>query len=102
MAGFYVGCARKRVPIVLDGFLASAAALAARALEPRVADYMFASHASSERGARAALEALELEPLLDLGLRLGEGTGAILGIDLVRTSVALANEMATFDTAGVQ
>src|SRR5262249_9534423 len=89
------------VPVVLDGFLAAAAALAARALDAGVTDYLLASHASAERGARVALDALGLRPVLDLGLRLGEGTGGVLGIALVRTAVALQHSMATFATAGV-
>jgi nicotinate-nucleotide--dimethylbenzimidazole phosphoribosyltransferase len=101
MAGFYREAARRRVPVVLDGFIADAAALAAQALDPGVTSFLVAAHASAERGARAALERLGLTPLLDLGLRLGEGTGAVLGMALVRTSVALATDMATFATAGI-
>jgi nicotinate-nucleotide--dimethylbenzimidazole phosphoribosyltransferase len=101
MAGFMRGAAAHRLPVVLDGFLAVAAALLARALDPAVSPYLLASHVSSEPGARLALGALGLTPLLDLGLRLGEGTGAILAIDLVRTAVATQLAMATFATAGV-
>jgi nicotinate-nucleotide--dimethylbenzimidazole phosphoribosyltransferase len=101
MAGFYLEAARRRVPVVLDGFIADAAALVAQALDANVTAYLMASHASAERGARAALAQLGLSPLLDLGLRLGEGTGAILGMALVRTAVALQGSMATFATAGI-
>jgi len=101
MAGFALEAAHLRIPIVLDGFLAAAAALAARAIDPRVAPYLLASHASAERGHRAALQALGLTPLLDLGMRLGEGTGAILAMDLVRTALVTQHTMATFATAGL-
>jgi nicotinate-nucleotide--dimethylbenzimidazole phosphoribosyltransferase len=73
----------------------------AQAMDANVTGYLVASHASAERGARAALAHLGLAPLLDLGLRLGEGTGAILGMALVRSSVALQESMATFATAGI-
>jgi nicotinate-nucleotide--dimethylbenzimidazole phosphoribosyltransferase len=101
MSGFMLRAAAHRIPMVLDGFLSAAAALVARAMDPRVAGYLVASHVSAGRGARFALEALGLEPLLSLGLRLGEGTGAILGMDLVRSAVALQAGMATFATAGI-
>jgi nicotinate-nucleotide--dimethylbenzimidazole phosphoribosyltransferase len=101
MSGFMLRAAAHRVPVVLDGFLAGAAALVARAIDPNVVGYLAASHASAERGARIALESLGLEPLLSLGLRLGEGTGALLGIDLVRAAVELQAKMATFATAGI-
>ncbi|HEY2516088.1 MAG TPA: nicotinate-nucleotide--dimethylbenzimidazole phosphoribosyltransferase [Polyangiaceae bacterium] len=101
IAGFLVHAARRRVPVVLDGFLGNAAALVAARMDPEVSRFLVASHASAEPGAAIALSRLGLSPLLSLGLRLGEGTGAILGIDLVRSSVALTNEMATFATAGI-
>jgi nicotinate-nucleotide--dimethylbenzimidazole phosphoribosyltransferase len=102
MAGFALACAAARVPVVLDGLLSGAAALVAAALDPGVVPYLLASHASAEPGARVALARLGLEPLFDLGLRLGEGTGAVLGMALVRDAVALQAEMATFATAGVR
>jgi nicotinate-nucleotide--dimethylbenzimidazole phosphoribosyltransferase len=101
MAGFYLAAAAARKPIVLDGFLASAAALVARAFDANVVEYMILAHASAERGAGIAADALGRRPLLDLGMRLGEGTGAALAIDLVRTAVALEQTMATFATAGI-
>lgn len=101
MTGFMLGAARARVPVVLDGFLASAAALAARALDAKVADYLLASHASAERGAKLAMAALDKKPLFDLGMRLGEGTGAVLALDIVRTAVDLQHSVATFATAGI-
>jgi nicotinate-nucleotide--dimethylbenzimidazole phosphoribosyltransferase len=101
MAGFLIGAAHHRRPVVLDGFVTNAAALAACALAPELPPYLIASHRSAERGADHALATLGLAPLLDLGLRLGEGTGAILAMDLVRTAVAAQNTMATFATAGI-
>jgi nicotinate-nucleotide--dimethylbenzimidazole phosphoribosyltransferase len=101
MVGFLIGAAHRRRPVVLDGFVTNAAALVACALRPTLAPYLIASHRSAERGADHALTALGLTPLLDLGLRLGEGTGAILAMDLVRTAVAAQNQMATFATAGI-
>lgn len=100
MAGFYLAAARARKPVVVDGFLASAAALVARAVDANVVDYLLLSHASAERGAAIAAEALGKRPVLDLDLRLGEGTGAALAMDLVRAAVALERTMATFATAG--
>jgi nicotinate-nucleotide--dimethylbenzimidazole phosphoribosyltransferase len=89
------------VPVLLDGYISTSAALAAVALEPRAVDWMLASHRSAELGHRVALEWLKLEPLLDLGMRLGEGTGAALTLPLVRAALALHAEMATFAEAGV-
>ena len=101
MTGFLLRAASNRIPVVLDGFLAGASALVARAIDPNVVGYLVASHMSAERGARAALESLGLEPLQSLGMRLGEGTGALLGIELVRSAVELQARMATFATAGI-
>jgi nicotinate-nucleotide--dimethylbenzimidazole phosphoribosyltransferase len=101
IAGFYIESARRGVPVMLDGYISTAAALAAAAIEPGVADWMLASHRSAEVGHRLALERLKLEPLLDLGLRLGEGTGAALTLPIVRAALALHAKMATFGEAGV-
>ena len=101
MAGLMRGGAARRVPVVVDGFIAGAAALVAVALEPRVREYLLLSHRSAERGAGALAAALALEPLLDLGLRLGEGTGAILAAEMVRHAVRLIRGMASFSTAGI-
>jgi nicotinate-nucleotide--dimethylbenzimidazole phosphoribosyltransferase len=101
LAGLYLGAAAARVPAVVDGLISGAAALAAQAIEPRAAEYMVASHRGSEPGHAATLEWLRLEPLLDLDLRLGEGTGAALGISLCVAACRLLDEMATFDEAGV-
>jgi nicotinate-nucleotide--dimethylbenzimidazole phosphoribosyltransferase len=101
MAGLMRGGAARRVPVVVDGFIAGAAALVAIASDARVRDYLVVSHRSAERGAQALADALGLPPLLDLGLRLGEGTGAILAAELVRHAVRLQRGMASFSTAGV-
>jgi nicotinate-nucleotide--dimethylbenzimidazole phosphoribosyltransferase len=101
MAGLMLGGAAARVPVVVDGFIAGAAALVAVTLDPRARDYLVAAHRSAERGAGALLSVLGLTPLLDLGLRLGEGTGAVLAAELLRHAVRLQHDMATFSTAGV-
>ncbi len=101
MAGLMLGAAAARVPVVLDGFIAGAAALIACRLEPRCRRYLIASHRSVEKGHRAVLEHLGLKPLFDLDLRLGEGTGACLGMSLVQAAIKILNEMATFGEAGV-
>jgi nicotinate-nucleotide--dimethylbenzimidazole phosphoribosyltransferase len=101
LAGLILGAAAQRVPVILDGFIAGAAALIAAGLQPRCREYLIASHRSVERGHQAALDRLGLVPLLDLDLRLGEGTGACLGISLVQASIKLLTQMATFDEAGV-
>src|SRR5215475_10895653 len=101
IAGYYLEAARRGVPALVDGFIASAAALAARAVAPRAAEWLLASHASAELGHRLALRALGLDPLVDLSLRLGEGTGAALVVPLVNAALKLHAEMATFAEAGV-
>jgi nicotinate-nucleotide--dimethylbenzimidazole phosphoribosyltransferase len=101
IAGFALRAAEAGVPVVLDGFVAGAAALVTCTLHPAAARFFLASHESAERGSRVVLDALGLQPLLSLGMRLGEGSGAVLGIELVRTAVAVQRDMATFATAGV-
>ena len=101
LAGLMLGAATARIPVVLDGFIAGAAALIAVGLQPRCADYLIASHRSVERGHQAVLDHLGLKPLFDLDLRLGEGTGACLGMSLVFAAIKILTEMATFDEAGV-
>ena len=101
LAGYVVGGAAAGVPVVVDGVIALAAALVARAACPDCAGYLVAGHRSTEPGASVALEALGLAPLLDLGLRLGEGTGACLALPLVRVAARVLREMASFDDAGV-
>jgi nicotinate-nucleotide--dimethylbenzimidazole phosphoribosyltransferase len=101
LAGFMLGGAALRVPVVLDGVIACAAALAARALAPDVTASLIAGHLSSEPGARRALDALGLRPLLDLELRLGEGSGATLALPVIAAAARVLREVATFDSAGV-
>ncbi len=101
LAGLMLGASAAKVPVVLDGFIAGAAALIAVGLQPRCCDYLIASHRSVERGHQAILDHMGLKPLLDLDLRLGEGTGACLGMSLVCAAIKIFTEMATFDEAGV-
>lgn len=101
MVGFLLEAARRRTPVVLDGYLALTVALVARRFDSAVSRFLLASHASAERGAHIAAAALGQRPLLDLALRLGEGTGAVLALDLVRTALHAQRTMATFATAGV-
>ncbi|MFA5604688.1 MAG: nicotinate-nucleotide--dimethylbenzimidazole phosphoribosyltransferase, partial [Dehalococcoidales bacterium] len=101
LTGVILGAAAGNIPVVIDGFISGAAALLAVKLSPQVKDYLIASHLSEERGHRIMLEYMELIPLLDLDMRLGEGTGAALGISLVEASVKILKEMKTFDEAGV-
>jgi nicotinate-nucleotide--dimethylbenzimidazole phosphoribosyltransferase len=101
MVGLILGGAKNRVPVVLDGFISGAAALIAVQLRPAVKNYLIASHQSVEPGHRLVLEQLGLSPLLNLNLRLGEGTGAVLGMGLVESGVRILSEMATFEEAGV-
>ena len=101
IAGFYLEAARQCVPVLLDGYISTAAALAAVSIKPEAVNWLLASHRSAEAGHSVALEWLKLEPLLDLGLRLGEGTGAVLTVPIVRAALALHARMATFAEAGV-
>ena len=101
LAGVVLGAALARRVAVLDGFISGAAGLIAHSLSPHARDYMVAGHVSAEPGHRIVLSHLGLEPLLDLDMRLGEGTGAVLAIGLVEAAAACLAEMATFDEAGV-
>jgi len=101
IAGFVLGAAACRVPVVLDGVIAGAATLVAAALAPAVVDYCVAGHRSVEPGHGVALASLGLRPLVDLDLRLGEGSGAVLALPLVQAAARILREMATFDSAGV-
>jgi nicotinate-nucleotide--dimethylbenzimidazole phosphoribosyltransferase len=101
LAGVVLAAARKRVPVVLDGFITSASALLAAEIAPDARGYFIAAHRSQEPGHRIALAALELEPLFDLGLRLGEGTGAALALPLIEASSRMIAEMLTFAEASV-
>lgn len=101
LAGVMIGAAAHRIPVVIDGFISGAAALIATALQPKLRDFLIAAHLSTERGHRAVLRHLGLEPVLELGMHLGEGTGAALAISIAEASVKLLAEMATFAQAGV-
>jgi nicotinate-nucleotide--dimethylbenzimidazole phosphoribosyltransferase len=101
MTGAYLAAAQARMTIVVDGFIATAALLAAHALAPQVLDYCVFAHASDEAGHRLMLNHLGARPVLSLGLRLGEGTGAALAIPLVHAAAAFLSEMASFESAGV-
>ena len=101
LAGIMLGAARARKIVVLDGFISAAAALIARLVCPTVGDYLVASHLSAETGHGIGLSHLGLRPLLDLGMRLGEGTGAVLAMGLIEAAAATLSEMATFEEAGV-
>ena len=101
LVGVALAAASKRVPVVMDGFISTCAALLAYVIEPKVKDYLIASHCSVEKGHKAILEYLGLKPILDLSLRLGEGTGAALAMPVIEAGVKILNEMATFESAGV-
>lgn len=101
LVGVMLEGAALRKPVVIDGFISGAAALTAAAVDPHVVQYMIASHRSQELGHQAVLDRLGLRPLLDLDLRLGEGTGAVLALPLLEAAVRLLNEMATFSEASV-
>ncbi|HEY5973432.1 MAG TPA: nicotinate-nucleotide--dimethylbenzimidazole phosphoribosyltransferase [Geobacteraceae bacterium] len=101
IAGLVLGAAANRIPVVVDGFISTAGALIAAELHPQVRDYLFAAHQSVEIGHRFMLERLGTEPILDLKLRLGEGTGAALAMGLIEAGVKVLKEMATFEQAGV-
>lgn len=101
LAGLILGAAARRKPVLIDGFISTAAALIAHALSPSSADAMIAAHQSEEPGHRAALAKLGKRPLLDLGMRLGEGTGAALAMSLVEAAARLLSDVATFEEAAV-
>lgn len=101
IAGLILGAASQRIPVVIDGLISTAGAIIAYGIEPACRDYMFAAHNSVEKGHRVMLNTMGLEPVLDLGLRLGEGTGAALAMSLIEAGLKIYREMATFDEAGV-
>ena len=101
MAGAMLGAASRRALVIVDGFIAGSAALVARTVDAGVAPYLVWAHRSAERGHGAMLESLDAEPLLDLGMRLGEGTGAALAVPLLRAAAAVINDMASFEQARV-
>jgi len=101
LVGVIEAAAPARIPVVVDGFIATAAALAAVRIDPSLASCLIFAHRGSEQGHHRLLMELEAQPLLDLGLRLGEGTGGVLALHLLRAACRLLDEMATFDGAGV-
>ncbi len=101
LAGIILAAAANKTPVVIDGFISGAAALVAFKIEPKVKDYLIAAHCSVEAGHKVILEHIGLKPLLDLNLRLGEGTGAALGIGLADAAIKILTQMATFKSASV-
>ena len=101
LVGAYIRCAQLHLPVLVDGFITGAAALAAVRINPSITPWLLYSHRSAEPGHQLILQALDADPLLDLGLRLGEGSGAAASVPLLRIAAALHNCMATFDEAGV-
>jgi nicotinate-nucleotide--dimethylbenzimidazole phosphoribosyltransferase len=101
MTGLLVGAAARRTPVLLDGVVSGACALVAQRIAYRTPQWYLAGHRSTEPAHAAALERLGLDPLLDLGLRLGEGSGALVALPLLRAAGDTLREMATFDEAGV-
>jgi nicotinate-nucleotide--dimethylbenzimidazole phosphoribosyltransferase len=101
LAGIILAAASRKIPVVIDGFISGAAALIAYKLVPEVKNYMIAAHCSVEKGHRAILDYIGLNPLLDLNLRLGEGTGSALGMSIVEASIKILTQMATFKDGGV-
>ncbi|WP_084031720.1 nicotinate-nucleotide--dimethylbenzimidazole phosphoribosyltransferase [Anaerobacillus arseniciselenatis] len=101
MAGAMLAAASRRVPILVDGFICTVAALIAKLIDSRAANYMIVSHRSVEPGHKTAVQLLEKEPLIDLGLRLGEGSGAAVAHPILQSATLMLKEMATFTSAGV-
>ena len=101
MCGAFLGCAAKRRPVVIDGLISAVAALCAARLCPEAVAYFIPSHASFERGYQLAMDAMGLEPLFFLGMRLGEGSGCPLAFEVLNAACAIINDMATFDEAGI-
>ncbi len=101
MAGAMLAAAQNRVPILVDGFISTISALVAKAINPVAGDYMIVGHRSAEPGHLLALKLLEKQPLIDLGMRLGEGTGAAVAFPILQSATLMVKEMATFQSAGV-
>lgn len=101
MCGFCLGAAANRRPVLTDGLIATSAAALAVKMQPALKDYLFAAHASTEPGHAPLFELIGHQPLLNLGMRLGEGTGVALAMKVVQAAVAAFNEMATFESAAV-
>jgi nicotinate-nucleotide--dimethylbenzimidazole phosphoribosyltransferase len=101
LCGAYIAAAQQGLPVLLDGFISSSAALLALRVNPAIAPWLMLSHASAEPGHAAIVDAIGGQPLLDLGMRLGEGSGAAMTVPLLRLACELHNNMATFAEAGV-
>jgi nicotinate-nucleotide--dimethylbenzimidazole phosphoribosyltransferase len=101
MVGAMLGAARGKAVLLIDGFIATSALLVAAKMQPNIVQYCIFSHCSDELGHQLMLDYLNAKPLLNLGLRLGEGTGAVLAYPLVQSAVRCLNEMASFESAGV-
>ena len=101
LAGAYISCAQLGMPVLVDGFISTSAALMAVAINSSIKPWLFYSHESQEPGHQALLKALDAKPLLNIGMRLGEGSGAAVVVSLMQSAVALHNQMATFEQAGV-
>lgn len=101
LTGCYLAAAARRVPIVIDGFISGAAAVAAYKLAPAVRDYMFASHLTEEPGGKMIADILELEPMLTMNMRLGEGTGCALAFNIIEAATKIMNEMGSFADIGM-
>lgn len=101
IAGVVIGCASRRIPVVIDGFISGAGALIAATVAPGCMEYIVASHCSVEKGHKIILDKLNIKPLFNFDMRLGEGTGAALGISICQAAMKILNEMATFGEAGV-
>lgn len=101
IAGIILASAAKRVPVVVDGFISTAGALIACQLEPKIKDYLFAGHSSVEKGHKIILDYIGIKPILNLEMRLGEGTGAALAMNIIEAAVKILAQMATFEGAGV-
>ncbi len=101
IAGLILGAAANRIPVIIDGLISTAGAMIAYTIEPKVKGYLFAAHNSVEIGHKAMLDAIGLQPILDLNLRLGEGTGAALAMFMIEAGLKIYREMATFGEAGV-
>lgn len=102
IAGLIIGSSFHKIPVVIDGFISTTAAMVAVSMNAAIKGYIFASHQSVERGHKVLLKHLKQKPMLNLSMRLGEGTGAVLGIGLIESGVRIINEVWTFDEAGVR
>ena len=101
IAGLILGAAAQKIPVVVDGFISGAGAALALKMSPSAGDYIFPSHRSTEPGHKIFFELLGYPPLFDLNMRLGEGTGALLAVNLIQSAIKIYKEMATFQSAGV-